>query len=346
MPGYIRRSVNDMDGYVPGEQPKDRNIIKLNTNENPYPPSKKIRDILSRVNADDLRLYPDPLCSELRSIIAAFHKCSIDEVFVGNGSDEVLALCTRAFVEDDGTVGFMDPSYSLYPVLASIRNVKTKPLSLNKDFTFELPANYDCSLFFLANPNAPTGILAPKNIVRTFSSALNGVVVIDEAYVDFSNDNCMDLALSMDNVLVARTLSKSFSLAGLRLGYVVGSRTLINAMYKIKDSYNIDMLCQRIAAAALSDIEHMRANSKRIIATRERLKASLESHGFEVFPSQSNFLWTRPDGISAKDLFERLKDEGILIRYFKGDRTGMYVRITIGTDDDIDRLIDAVKRII
>lgn len=342
MNGLIRQSVMRMSGYVPGEQPGDIRIVKLNTNENPYPPTQLVNNVLSSLNAANLRLYPNPMSNKLRKKIADIHECSVENVFVGNGSDEILALCTRAFVENDGSIGYLDPSYSLYPVLADIRDVEKKPVSLQRDFTWAIPNDYKASLFLLTNPNAPTGMLAPVKQISDFCEHFAGVVLVDEAYVDFSKWNCMDLALTMKNVLVARTLSKSYSLAGLRVGYVVGPEQLITAMFKLKDSYNLDMISQEIALAALSDLDHMKANVEKIVATRERLSSKLVQLGHNVSPSETNFLWVKPSGIQAKDLFERLKDMGILVRYFNGARTGDYIRITIGTDDEIDKLIGAI----
>ena len=208
----IRKQVEKMTGYTPGEQPRAvRGLIKLNTNENPYPPSPVVAKALCDYDPARLRLYPDPVSVDLRKAIAKMHRCGIENVFVSNGSDEVLALCTRAFVEDNGSVGYFNPSYSLYPVLADIRGVKKKPVELGAGFEWRMPAGYRCSLFFLTSPNAPTGIQYPRSIVELFCRKFRGVVVIDEAYVDFSRDNFMDLAVKMKNVLVMRTLSKSYS---------------------------------------------------------------------------------------------------------------------------------------
>ena len=233
-----------MSGYVPGEQPKGEDVVKLNTNENPYLPSADVQDILSMIDIAVLSRYPDPVCLELRKVIAELHGCEIGNVFVGNGSDEVLALCIRSFVERDGSVGYFDPSYSLYPILSDIEDVEKKPVALDASFGWQMPEDYDASLFFLTNPNAPTSLKFSRANVETFVADFDGVVLIDEAYADFADENCMELALSSDNVLVARTLSKSYSLAGIRLGYCVGSEDLIGAMYKIKDSYNVNYLTQ------------------------------------------------------------------------------------------------------
>lgn len=338
----IRQSVRALHAYTPGEQPRMAGLVKLNTNENPYPPSPAVAEALAGLPAADLRLYPDPVCSALREIIATRHGVSPECVFVGNGSDEVLALCTRAFVEDDGAIGYFEPSYSLYPVLAAIRAVRGLAVPLAADFGWpaeHIPAG---SLFFLCNPNAPTSLLFPKDRVRRFCAQYPGVVLIDEAYVDFARADCMDLARELPNVIVLRTLSKSYSLAGIRLGYTVGPAELIAALYKIKDSYNVDRVTQAVAAAALSDPGHMRANVDRILASRERLTAALDRRGFAVCPSDTNFLWARPRHGGAVQVYEKLKAMGILIRYFPGARTGDYVRITVGSDAEIDRLLAAL----
>lgn len=343
MTKYIKKAVQELAAYTPGEQPRERDIIKLNTNENAYPPSPKIAEVLRRP-ADALRLYPDPVCHELRRVIADLHQCRVEQVFVGNGSDEVLALCVRAFVERDGAVGYHEPSYSLYPVLAAIHEVETKPVALNDDFSWNMPDDYAASLFFLANPNAPTSVLYPKDTVRSFCKRFAGVVLIDEAYVDFAREHCMELATTMENVLVARTLSKSYSLAGLRVGYVVGSETLIGAMYKIKDSYNVSRLSQEIALAALLDRGHMERNVARIRDARDRVAKELRGMGFAVAPSETNFLWVKPPpGLTAQQVFEDLRKRKILVRYFPGPRTGEYLRITVATDGEMRALVDALR---
>ncbi len=345
MKTFIRKAVRELNAYSPGEQPQEPGLVKLNTNENAYPPSPKIKEAIQDAT-EKLRLYPDPVCSELRGELAKLHGCTSDQIFVGNGSDEVLALCVRAFVEKKGTVGYFEPSYSLYPVLAAIQESDTRPVRLNPDFSWTMPADYSASLFFLANPNAPTSILYPKSVVRDFCKSFPGVVLIDEAYVDFSSDHCMDLALSLGNVLVARSLSKSFSLAGLRLGYVVGSQDLIDAFYKIKDSYNVDRLAQQIALAAVRDISHMRRNVDRIKQTRGRIAAELEKRGFRVFPSETNFLWVKPPKLSASRMFSDLRGKKILVRHFPGELTGDYLRITVGTDEQMNQFLQAVDSLL
>lgn len=339
---YICKNVQALEAYTPGEQPKDPGIIKLNTNENPYPPSPKVAEALKAFDYARLRLYPDPVFMALRQRIAEIHGCSVQQIFIGNGSDEILALCTRAFVENDGSVGYFQPSYSLYPVLTESRGVELRPVKLNADFTWRMPEGFGASLFFMTNPNAPTSMMYDKAVVTAFCKAFDGVVLIDEAYGDFADSNCMDLVLAEGNAntLVMRTFSKSFSLAGMRFGYVIGPAELIGALYKIKDSYNMDMLAQVVGLAALNDLPYMQANVRKIRATRERLTAELRRRGWRVCESQTNFLFARPPDGDAKRVFEALKAAKIFVRYFPGPATGEYLRITIGTEEQTDALLE------
>jgi len=342
----IRGTVRVMDPYVPGEQPGDADVVKLNTNENPYPPSPAVAEALASFDPVRLRKYPDPGSSAIRKRLAGMFGCSPANTFVANGSDEVLALCSRVFVEDSGVIGYFVPSYSLYPVLARVRGIREAPLELDAGFRWHMPPGYDCDLFFLAYPNAPTGTAFPRDVIERFCDRTRGVVILDEAYVEFADGNLADLALSRPNVLVARTLSKSHSLAGLRLGYAVGPAELIGALDKVKDSYNVDSLAQHLGLAALSDSDHMRRNVTMVRGTRERLAAALKAAGHTVYPSSANFLWVRPSGVAAADLYAALKARRIFIRYFAGPRTGECVRITVGTDAEIDRLLEAMKEIL
>jgi len=340
----ICRNVEALTAYTPGEQPVGGGVIKLNTNENPYPPSPAIGAALRDFDWHRLRLYPDPVFKALRERIAAIHGCSPKQIFIGNGSDEILALCTRAFVENDGSIGYFDPSYSLYPVLTEIRGVEKRPVDLDDAFGWQMPADYAASLFFITNPNAPTSLQHPKQTVAAFCRSFGGVVLIDEAYADFAPETCLSLALdpANANTLVMRTLSKSFSLAGLRFGYVAGPEALITALYKIKDSYNMDMLAQLVGLAALNDLDAMLANVRRIVATRKRLTAALRDRRWTVLDSATNFLFARPPDGDADTRFKALRDKKIFVRYFPGPRTGAYLRITIGTDSEIDALLEAL----
>lgn len=339
-----RASVRALSPYVPGEQPKMRGLVKLNTNENPYPPTPTIRAALNALRVEDLRLYPDPAADALRGRIAALHGATPENVLVANGSDEALRLCIDAFCEPDGSVGYVEPSYSLYPVLADIRGLEKRPLDLWPDLAWRVPADYAASVFLLTNPNAPTGHLFAKDDVRTFCESFPGVVVIDEAYADFAGVSAVDLALTLPNVLVCRTLSKSYSLAGLRLGWLVGSAGLIAALDAIRDSYNIDRIAQVVACAALDDQAWMRTNVARIRETRARLTDALRDRGWTVEDSATNFLWARPpaDGPDASSVFRSLRERAVVVRYWDAPRLRDFLRITVGTDEETDRLLAAL----
>ncbi len=349
----IAQSVRALVPYTPGEQPRDARVVKLNTNENPYPPSPRVAQVLAGFDLDRLRRYPDPVFTELRAKIAARDGAEPACVFVGNGSDEVLTLMARAFVDDGEAIGSCDPSYSLYKTLAAIRNVPFVPSPLADDFTWRPPVVADpatgrpVALFLLTNPNAPTSIRYPRETVAAFAKTFPGVVVVDEAYADFADDTCMPLATAPDNanVVVMRTLSKSFSLAGLRLGYCVGPADLIEALYKVKDSYNVDALAQAVAAAALDDLGWMRTNVARVKATRAAATATLRARGWDVPDSQTNFLFARPAHRPAAEIFEALRARHVYVRYFPGPRTGDRLRITVGTDADMATLLSALEEL-
>ena len=344
----ICKHIEALAGYTPGEQPNFPGMVKLNTNENPYPPSPKVGQALAQLDWQALRRYPDPVCQAARKVIAQAHGCTPEQVFVGNGSDEILALFTRAFVEVGGTVGYFDPTYSLYSVLTEIRDAQIKPLALNEDFTCPMPPEDFSDVFIWTNPNAPTSRLAAPEEIAAFAKRFRGVLLVDEAYADFAPANCMALATDPENVntLVMRTLSKSFSLAGIRFGYCVGPTRLIDALYKIKDSYNMDRVTQAIGTAALEDLPYMRANVAKIVATRGRLTAALEERGWQVLPSATNFLFAKPpEGVRAGELFEALRARHIYVRYFAGPKTGDYLRITLGTEAEVDVLEQALKEL-
>lgn len=343
----IASYVQKLTPYTPGEQPKDPNLVKLNTNENPYPPSPKVAQALASFDVSSLRRYPDPVCSALRQKIASLCGVSPANVFVGNGSDEILTLAARAFVEDSAAIGSFDPSYSLYKTLAAIRNVRFVPSPLEDDFSWRAPVTDDVSLFLLTNPNAPTSVLYPPETVAAFADSFPGVVIVDEAYADFAESNCIPLAArpGNENVIVMRTLSKSFSLAGLRLGYCIGPAPLIEALEKVKDSYNIDGLAQTAALAALSDLDWMRANVRKVADTRAAVSAELRRRGWNLPDSQSNFLFARPAHRPASEIFEALRARHVFVRWFPGPKTGDRIRITIGTPAEMDTLLAALAEL-
>jgi histidinol-phosphate aminotransferase len=339
----IRRAVQALEAYVPGEQPQGPDVLKLNTNENPYPPSPRVFEAIASIDADALRKYPHPVAGPLRRALAQLHGVRENQVLLCNGSDEGLALCTRTFCEHGGRVGFLDPSYSLYPVLSGIAELEQTRYPLEADFTWNMPERIPEDLFFLTQPNAPSGRAMSREQVCTLLQRSGGVVLVDEAYVDFADWTAAELIADFPNLLVSRTFSKSYSLAGIRMGYLLGSPETVGALYKIKDSYNTDVLAQRIALAAVEDVRTMQANCTLIRGTRTRVTRELEARGFAVIPSSTNFLFARvPEGQDARSLFEALKAKRIYIRYFPGDLTGRYLRITIGTEEQMDRFLEAV----
>ncbi len=338
---YARECIGRIAGYVPGEQPQDRKYVKLNTNENPYPPSPAVGAALREFDWTRLRLYPEPSALMVRKAVGDVYGFEPDWVICGNGSDDLLTIAMRTFVDQGAVLAYSEPSYSLYPVLADLQGAGHRAVAL--DDSFQLPGNAaelagDAPLFIVANPNAPTGNLLDQATLRKIASEFKGVLWIDEAYVDFADESCLELCKEFKNVVVSRTLSKSFSLAGLRLGYAVASPELIFEMNKVKDSYNIDMLTQVLGTAALRDVAYMGENAKRIRATREATIASLKRLGCEIEPSASNFIFARPPK-AAEDLFHRLKARGYLVRYFKLPRVSDYLRITVGTSEDMESFV-------
>lgn len=343
----IKKSVMRLEPYVPGEQPKARDVVKLNTNENPYPPSPKCAEVLAGFDLDKLRRYPDPEFATLREEIARQNGTTPDRVFVGNGSDEVLALAARAFVEDNEEIGSLDPSYSLYKTLAAIRDVKWTGLQRAQAVRNAKSAARDprLSLFLWTNPNAPTGEYAEPKTIAAFARKFPGVVIIDEAYADFARGNCMSLAAAPrnKNVIVMRTFSKSYSLAGLRVGYCVGPTDLIDALYKVKDSYNVDAVAQSVALAALKDRAYHKKTVAKVIKTRKSFAKALAKRGWDVLPSESNFVFAKPPApATAAEVFAMLKSKNIFVRYFPGPLTGDRLRITIGTDAQMKTLLAAL----
>jgi histidinol-phosphate aminotransferase len=345
----VARHIAKLEGYVPGEQPKSRKVVKLNTNENPYPPSPKCKAALEAFDLDDLRRYPDPNCRALAEAIAEANGTSADRVFIGNGSDEILSLAARVFVENDESIASLDPSYSLYKTLAAIRDVEwvgtdgSSNLEIAK--TLSLAKSRNAALFLWTNPNAPTGEFADPKTISAFAKKFPGVVLIDEAYADFARGNCMPLATSKGNrnVIVMRTFSKSYSLAGMRVGYCIGPKDLVEALYKAKDSYNVDAVAQRVALSAFSDRAYHRKTVAKVVKTRKAFTKELLARGWDVIPSEANFVFAKPPApAKAKDVFDYLKTKNIFVRYFPSPLTRERIRITIGTDGQMKMLLDAL----
>ncbi|MBN2640203.1 MAG: histidinol-phosphate transaminase [Victivallales bacterium] len=343
---YFRADIDAIAGYTPGEQPKVNKLIKLNTNENPYPPSPRISDMLKNFDASLLRLYPQPMCDSLRDVIAGLHGVERNNIIVGNGSDDILTIAVRCFSDAGKKTACVDPTYSLYEVLTGIQGGQCVKIPLNEDFS--LPENLlelldGVNLLLLPRPNAPTGNSFDKSRIDDLCANFDGIVLIDGAYADFAKDSCMELAMKYPNVIVSRTLSKSYSLAGVRLGYAVAHRNIIEGMMKVKDSYNVNMLTQKIAIEALLDRDYLEKTVAKIKLTRARLSRELAATGFKVMPSEANFVLASPPDGNAGLYFEALRKHNIIVRYFPGDRTGAFVRITVGTDDEIDQLLEVTR---
>jgi histidinol-phosphate aminotransferase len=363
----IRPLVHALHAYVPGEQPKIRGLVKLNTNENPYPPSPRVLAAVKSAVDGRLRLYPNPTAEKLRAKLAKLHGCAPENIIIGNGSDEVLALAVRAFVEPRknsklkiknskpaaAMVQYFTPSYSLYPVLADTHGAVKNAVPLNGDFSMpdvselkrEKKWNFNAALTLVTTPNAPSGRGYKTTELGKLCRAQKGVVVLDEAYVDFADENALKLALKFPHVLVARTFSKAYSLCFQRVGYFVGHPELIAALHKIRDSYNVNGLGQIAAEATLDDLKYYRGNFKKIIATREWLARELTKSGFRVLPSQTNFILTRPPLFPAKLWLQKLRAKKILVRWFSAPEVRDYLRITIGTPAEAAALIKAVRAI-
>ena len=370
----IRPLVHQLHAYVPGEQPKIKGLIKLNTNENPYPPSPKVLAAVRAAVDGRLRLYPNPTAERLRAKVARLHRCTPDQLIVGNGSDELLALAVRTFVEPVGTrstashsrkklgtrwnaslpgesVQYFTPSYSLYPVLADTHGAAKNAVPLNPDFSMpglrELKLgrvwDFNAALTLVTTPNAPGGRGYKTLALEKLCRAQNGVVVLDEAYVNFADENALALALKHPHVLVSRTFSKAYSLCYQRVGYFVGHPDLIAALHKMRDSYNVNGLGQIAAEATLDDLKYYRANFRQIIATREQLSRQLTKLGFRVLPSQTNFILARPPLFPAKAWLQKLRDRKILVRWFSAPEVNNYLRITVGTPAEAKALVRAVS---
>jgi histidinol-phosphate aminotransferase len=347
------RKMQNLTPYVPGEQPQDRTYIKLNTNENPYPPSPRIKTFLNEFACDSLRLYPDPLSNDLRNQIAAKYGVRQDQTFVGNGSDEVLAFAFYAFFDSgDGDLLFPRFSYSFYPVYCDFFGIRYHKINLNSDFSIDVhrftDAGESCGIIF-PNPNAPTGILLSLDkIVKLLDDfPSDRVVVIDEAYIDFGGESAVGLIDTYSNLLIVRTFSKSMSLAGVRLGFAMGAAPLISALFSVKDSFNsypVNILTQKIGAVAITDDAWLQSATAKIIAGREILTFKLEKSGWNVLPSGANFIMAGKNGFSGKEIYHRLKEVGILVRYFDIDGLKDFVRITIGTDDELKILLNEIEK--
>ncbi|UOB52990.1 histidinol-phosphate transaminase [Acinetobacter junii] len=346
--------VRDLEPYVPGEQPKMQNLLKLNTNENPYPPSPKVVDAVQAVlthQADALRLYPDPDATALKQAIAKQQNVDVSQVFVGNGSDEVLAHIFKAFFIQQEPILYPDITYSFYPVYSQFFGVQTKQIPLNEKFEIDI-SDYEQENggIIITNPNAPTSIaLGLDKIEQVLKANPNRVIVIDEAYVDFGAKSAVELVSRYENLVVCQTTSKSRSLAGLRVGFAIGQAHLIAALEAVKNSFNsypIDRFAIAAAVASFEDQDYFQEQCEKVIASREKLVANLTELGFNVLPSKANFIFATHSLHDAAQLAEKLREQGIIVRYFNKPRINQFLRITIGTDEQNQRLVDSLKMLI
>jgi histidinol-phosphate aminotransferase len=353
MSRFDSKAISEIAPYVAGEQPKDMKYIKLNTNENPYPPSPKVEKAIKNFDYSSMRLYPDPDASVLKAAISKAENVDAENVFCSNSSDEILAMVFMAFFGGGKEVAFPDVTYSFYPVWCDVFGAKAKIVPLKSDWSIDFEKfPTDCGGIVVCNPNAPTGIAVKKErIERVAAENRNTLIVCDEAYIDFGGESSVELTKNYDNIIVVKTLSKSRSLAGARVGYAIANADLIKTLEKTKNSFNsytLDRFTIEIAAAAVEDEQYFENCRKKVIGTRNRAVEELRNIGFDALDSSANFIFVSPlkTKVSAKDLYSQLKSHGILVRYWDKPRISDWLRISVGTDAEMKALIDAVKEII
>ncbi|NET38354.1 MAG: histidinol-phosphate transaminase [Cyanothece sp. SIO1E1] len=348
MSSYFRPNIAAMSGYIPGEQPKpDARIIKLNTNENPYPPSPAAMEVLRNFDSEWLRRYPNPFANDFRQAISEVLDVPRDWIIVGNGSDEILNVVVRSCAERQRQVVYPIPTYVLYQTLAAMQpaEIVEIPYPENNRLPIAELASVDGAVTFIASPNSPSGHVVPTADLRKLAARLSGVLLIDEAYIDFADETALPLVKEFEHVIISRTLSKGYSLAGLRLGFGIAHPNLLRGLFKVKDSYNIDAIACAVGAAAIRDQTYKNACVQKVKASRTKLTLELKQLGFQVSASQTNFLLVRPPNGNAAALCDALKAEGILVRYFKQPGLDDKLRITVGTDEQNLILIKALSQL-
>lgn len=343
--------IQDLHAYVPGEQPQGVGWTKLNTNENPYPPSPRVTEAVT-AEAGNLRKYPEPTSAKLRAAIGLRFGLTQKNVIIGNGSDNILDLITRCFVSDPGA-GHTVPSYSLYPVVAGMSGQGLVDVDFERSMQLDVEAlaATQAKVFFLTNPNAPTGVAFPRAQIEAALQAVDGLLVVDEAYVDFGGESAAPLLQEYENLVVVRTFSKSYGLAGMRVGFALASGAIIGMLDRVRDAYNLDRIAQAAALAAFEDTEYFEEQRQKVIATREATRAQLDTYGWFTYPSASNFLFTEPRNAAgesgaevAQSLFEHLRAQRILVRYFPSHPlTCAFIRVSIGTDAEMKAFLTAVE---
>ncbi len=347
---FFSETTKRLTPYIPGEQPKTGQFIKLNTNENPYSPAPEVEKILKTISLSTLRLYPDPVALELRQAIAENYAVDTECVFVGNGSDEVLAFLFQAFFGEKDALIFPDITYSFYPVYAELYNIPYKTIPLSDKWTIDFDSYpIDAKGIIIANPNAPTGIaITAREIETAIKARPNTLIVIDEAYADFGAESVIPLTKLYDNLIVVKTMSKSRSFAGMRVGYAIGNKNLLEGLIRVKDSFNsypLDVVAQKTARASFLNVDYFKKTTAKVIASREKLTANLFALNIQVLPSKSNFVFISVPQISGKEVMNFLRSHGVLVRYFHLPRLYNWVRITIGTDEDMVKLTELLKEL-
>ncbi|HEX8322967.1 MAG TPA: histidinol-phosphate transaminase [Tepidisphaeraceae bacterium] len=348
-PTFVRQNVRAMHGYSPGEQPAmGERVIKLNTNENPFPPSPKVMQAIREVEPELLRRYPHPLADDFRRAAAKVLGVTPDMILAGNGSDDILTIATRTFIPPGGTLAFPSPTYSLYSILAGLEEASIAKVPWNDGWTLPIDALVatNANAIYLVNPNAPSGSIVPPSVVSDLANKFPRLLLVDEAYADFADTNCLDLVHKHANVVISRSLSKSYSLAGLRFGYAVAHPTVIREMMKVKDSYNCDAIAIAAATAAVQDQDYARMTWDHVRSERTRLTTELTAHGFTVLPSQANFLLARVPGDGGGAMYDALKRMGILVRHFDSDELRAYIRITVGTTTENNALLGGIRELL
>jgi histidinol-phosphate aminotransferase len=342
----LRDAIRAMPGYIPGEQPRETDVIKLNTNENPYPPSPRVLAALqAALTGGRLRKYPDPAGTAFREAAGRVLGIDPDGILIGNGSDDILTIVTRAFVPEGGLMASPTPSYILYRSLAQIQGARFEEAAYTPDWSLPVPWPIrDAKLTLIANPNSPSGTCVSRNAIVALHEEIGGGLVIDEAYVDFADRHCLDLA-ARPAVVVTRSLSKSYALAGIRFGFAVAEPALVRELLKVKDSYNCDALSLEAARAAIEDEAYLASTRAKILATRARLSAELTNLGFTVTPSEANFVWAQLHGQPVKPIYEELKRRKILVRYMHYQGYGEGLRITVGTNGEVESLLAELRKL-
>jgi histidinol-phosphate aminotransferase len=344
---YFRENIEKMTGYEPGFQPSAADVVKLNTNENPYPPSPKVLETVKNMLPNQLRKYPQSMGDTFRQAAANLLGVKPENIICTNGGDDLLNLAIRAICDENRPLAYPTPTYSLYPELAKIQNCPAIEIPFDKEFN--LPpklAKTNAALTIVCNPNAPTGSIVSCQELRQLAQEIKGVLLIDEAYVDFAQTDCLELAKKLENVIILRSMSKGYSLAGLRFGFGIANENLIKGLVKVKDSYNVDAIAIAAATAAIQDQEYHKANVHQIKLSRKLLTEKLIELGFDVPPSQSNFVFARPLKARAIEVYEKLKKRNIFVRYWAYPDIKDKLRISVGTADENEKLLTALEEIL